>query len=109
VELAQVDDVRHPYTKPPEEFLTASSAAPVLGMSIENVRRLTRAGVLPAAAVTVHPRRPIALYRRADVEALAAKRARPHRLPIPTERTRRPGTDTAQTPPRRPAGRTRRR
>ena len=84
--------------KPPEELLTTSSAADVLVMSVENVRRLTRTGVLPAAAVTVHPRRAIALYRRADVEALRAKRARPQRTTIPTERTR----ATAEAPPARP-------
>lgn len=71
---------------PIEEFLTATDAARVLVMSADNVRRLTRTGVLPVAAVTVSPSRPITLYRRADVEALAAKRARPHRTPTPTER-----------------------
>ncbi len=70
----------------PDELLTASDAARVLVMSADNVRRLTRAGVLQAAAVTVSPTRPISLYRRADVEALAATRARPQRTPIPTER-----------------------
>jgi D-aminopeptidase len=79
-----------------EELLTASDAARVLVMSAENVRRLTKAGVLTACAVTVSPSRPITLYRRADVEALAAKRARPHRLPIPTEvRTRTPAPAAA--------------
>jgi len=74
--------------KPPllEELLTAIDAARVLVMSPENVRRLTKRGVLKACAVTVSPSRPITLYRRADVEALAAKRARPQRLPTPTER-----------------------
>lgn len=71
---------------PPEELLTASDAARVLVMSAENVRRLTKAGVLKAAAITQSPTRPISLYRRTDVEALAAKRARPQRTPIPTER-----------------------
>jgi hypothetical protein len=74
--------------KPPEELLTASDAAHVLVCSTENVRRLSRLGLLTPAAITVNPTRPISLYRRADVEALAAKRARPHRLPIPTERKR---------------------
>lgn len=72
-----------------EEFLTATDAARVLTMSTDNVRRLTKAGVLPQAAVTVNPHRPIALYRLADVEALREKRARPQRLLIPTERRRR--------------------
>jgi hypothetical protein len=70
---------------PPEELLTASDAAPLLGMDPSNVRRLTRAGVLVAAAVTISQARPISLYRRADVLALAAKRARPQRLPTRTE------------------------
>jgi hypothetical protein len=67
--------------KPPEVLLTPADAARVLGMTPENVRRLTRLGVLTPAAVTENPHRPMALYRRADVEALAAKRARPHRRP----------------------------
>jgi len=75
-----------PTSAPLEELLTATDAARVLVMSPENVRRLTKLGVLKACAVTVSPSRPILLYRLADVEALAAKRARPERLPIPTER-----------------------
>lgn len=71
-----------------EEYLTVSDAARVLTMSADNVRRLTKAGVLPQAAVTVNPTRPIALYRLEDVEALRVKRARPQRTPIPTERRR---------------------
>jgi hypothetical protein len=86
--------------KPPEELLTTSGAAEVLVMSIENVRRLTKLGRLPAAAVTVSPsQRSFALYRRADVEALAATRARPHRRPIPTEQRRRPRADAPDTGP----------
>ena len=73
----------------PDELLTATDAARVLIMSADNVRRLTRTGILKAAAVTASPSRPITLYRRADVEALAATRARPQRTPIPTERKKR--------------------
>jgi hypothetical protein len=73
---------------PLEELYTATDAARLLVMSPENVRRLTRLGVLQACAVTVSPLRPILLYRRAAVEALAATRARPQRLAIPTERRR---------------------
>ncbi len=46
--------------------------------------RATAWRVEKAAAVTVSRTRPISLYRRADVEALAATRARPQRTP--TER-----------------------
>ena len=73
----------------PDDLLTSSDAARVLVCSADNVRRLTKAGVLVPAFTTANPARPIALYRRADVEALAAKRARPQRTPIPTERRRR--------------------
>lgn len=72
----------------PEDLLTASDAAHVLVCSADNVRRLSKAGVLVPAFTTANPSRPIALYRRADVEALAAKRRRPQRTPIPTERRR---------------------
>jgi len=72
----------------PDDLLTASDAARVLLCSADNVRRLKRAGVLEAAFMTASPTRPISLYRRADVEALRKKRARPQRTPIPTERRR---------------------
>jgi DNA-binding transcriptional MerR regulator len=71
------------------EYLTASDAARLLVMSVDNVRRLTRTGVLKPAARTASPSRPISLYRRADVEALAKVRARPQRTPIPTEKRHR--------------------
>jgi hypothetical protein len=38
------------HTDQPAELLTASDAARVLVMSVDNVRRLTRTGVLKAAA-----------------------------------------------------------
>lgn len=66
------------------EYLTPSDAARVLVMSADNVRRLTKTGVISPALVVGS--RKIALYRRADIEALARKRARPQRTPIPTER-----------------------
>lgn len=73
----------------PDDLLTASAAARVLVCSADNVRRLTRVGVLVPAFTTASSSRPIALYRRADVEALRAKRdSRPQRTPIPTERRR---------------------
>ena len=72
------------------ELFTATDAADVLRMSADNVRRLTRLGVLQAAAVTVSQARPITLYTREAVEALAAKRARPQRTPTPTEAARPP-------------------
>jgi hypothetical protein len=66
-----------PKRPPPEELLTASDAAPLLEVTAGSVRRLTHRGVLVAAAVTVGEKRQFSLYRRADVLALAAKRARP--------------------------------
>jgi len=71
---------------PLESFLTAGDAAKVLRCSPDNVRRLTRTGVLPAAGVTRSELRPIMLYRLTDVERVAAARRRPQRTPIPTER-----------------------
>lgn len=76
---------KHP---PLEELYTASDAARVLALTSVTVRRLTRIGVLKPCAVTVSPSRPITLYRRADIEAVAAKRARPQRTPSTTERRR---------------------
>jgi DNA-binding transcriptional MerR regulator len=70
----------------PDDLLASSDAARILECSADNVRRLAKAGVLVPAFTTANPTRPVALYRRADVEALRAKRARPQRTPIPTER-----------------------
>ncbi len=53
-------------------LMTAVDAARILGLSADMVRLLARAGRLPAAAETV---RGIRLFRREDVEALAAERA----------------------------------
>jgi hypothetical protein len=101
-----------PPPAPLEELYTATDAARLLVMSPENVRRLTRRGVLHACAVTVSPLKPILLYRRADIDRLAAARARPHRHPIPTERKQATGTATTppgtRTAPTRGAARTRR-
>jgi DcmR-like sensory protein/helix-turn-helix protein len=54
------------------ELMTAIDAARILGLSADMVRLLARAGRLRAAAETV---RGVRLFRRSDVEALAAERA----------------------------------
>lgn len=77
-----------PKPTPLEELYTAPGVARVLVTSPMTVHRLTRIGVLKACAVSVGPHRSLLLYRRADVDALAAKRNRPQRTPTKTERRR---------------------
>ena len=55
----------------PEELLTPTDAARVLGLSADSVRALSNSGRL-ATLKTVSGRR---LFRRGDVEKLAAERA----------------------------------
>lgn len=57
-------------TRDPEELLTPSDAALVLRVSADTVRNLSDKGVLPARR-TMTGRR---LFRREDVERLAAER-----------------------------------
>lgn len=59
-------------SKTRDELLSAVDAAKVLGLSADMVRLLAREGRLPAAAQTV---RGLRLFRRGDVEELAAERA----------------------------------
>lgn len=54
------------------DLLTTADAARLLGLSADMVRLLARDGRLPAAAETV---RGVRLFRRDDVDALAAERA----------------------------------
>lgn len=56
----------------PNELMTPSEAARVLGLSADSVRALSDGGRLPTLK-TVSGRR---LFRRGDVENLAAERAR---------------------------------
>src|SRR5262245_5602425 len=56
----------------PNELMTPSEAARVLGLSADSVRALSDGGRLPTLK-TVSGRR---LFRRGDVEHLAAERAR---------------------------------
>ena len=55
----------------PDDLMTPSDAARVLGLSADSVRVLSDSGRLPAMR-TVSGRR---LFRRADVDRLAAERA----------------------------------
>jgi hypothetical protein len=55
----------------PQEFLSSTDAARVLHLTAGAVRLLHRRGELPLAGKTVGG---IALFRRADVERLAAQR-----------------------------------
>lgn len=55
-----------------ERFLTPAEAGHLLGLTAASVRRLERVGALPAAATTDGR---IRLFRRADVTALARRRA----------------------------------
>ena len=56
----------------PDDLMTAVDAARILGLSSDMVRLLAREGRLKAAVQTV---RGVRLFRRADVERLAAERA----------------------------------
>ena len=61
-----------PQTGDPNDLMTPSDAARILGLSADSVRVLGDSGRLPALR-TVGGRR---LFRRGDVEELAAQRAR---------------------------------
>jgi excisionase family DNA binding protein len=56
----------------PEDLMTAVDAARILGLSSDMVRLLARQGRLKAAVLTVGG---VRLFRRADVDRLAAERA----------------------------------
>jgi len=56
----------------PEDLMSAVDAAKVLGLSADMVRLLARDGRLPTAAQTI---RGVRLFRRSEVEMLAAERA----------------------------------
>jgi excisionase family DNA binding protein len=67
----------------PDDLMTPSDAARVLGLSADSVRVLGDTGRLPALR-TVSGRR---LFRRGDVEHLAAERARTARGATPSAET----------------------
>jgi excisionase family DNA binding protein len=58
-------------TQDPDDLMTPSDAARILGLSADSVRVLSDSGRLPAMR-TVSGRR---LFRRSDVDRLAAERA----------------------------------
>ena len=60
-----------PRTPDPNDLMTPSDAARVLGLSADSVRVLSDSGRLPALR-TISGRR---LFRRGDVDRLAAERA----------------------------------
>ena len=62
------------HTPDPNDLLTPSDAARVLGLSADPVRVLSDTGRLPSMR-TVSGRR---LFRRADVDRLAVQRAQQH-------------------------------
>lgn len=66
----------------PEELMTPSEAARVLGVSADSVRDFSDAGKLPTLR-TVSGRR---LFRRGDVERLASERADGHRKRRPRKK-----------------------
>jgi excisionase family DNA binding protein len=70
--INQTHSLSHsPPTPDPEDLMTPSDAARVLGLSADSVRVLSDSGRLPAMR-TVSGRR---LFRRGDVDRLAAERA----------------------------------
>jgi excisionase family DNA binding protein len=69
-----------PTASDPNDLLTPSDAARVLGLSPDSVRVLSDSGRLPALR-TVSGRR---LFRRGDVDRLAADRAAASAARIPT-------------------------
>jgi excisionase family DNA binding protein len=73
----------------PEDLMTTVDAARILGLSSDMVRLLARRGRLKAAVLTV---RGVRLFRRADVDRLAAERAQQalERQERPRARRRRP-------------------
>jgi len=60
-----------PHSPDPDDLMTPSDAARVLGLSADSVRVLSDSGRLPALR-TISGRR---LFRRSDVDRLAAERA----------------------------------
>jgi excisionase family DNA binding protein len=62
-------------TADPNDLMTASDAARIIGVSVDMVRLLARGGKL-AFLSTI---RGVRLFRRADVDALALRRARQKR------------------------------
>ena len=60
-----------PHSPDPDDLMTPSDAARVLGLSADSVRVLSDSGRLPAMR-TISGRR---LFRRSDVDRLAAERA----------------------------------
>ena len=72
----------------PEDLMTTVDAARILGLSSDMVRLLAREGRLKAAVQTV---RGVRLFRRSEVERLAAERAQQarERARGPTRRNRR--------------------
>jgi excisionase family DNA binding protein len=56
----------------PDDLMTSSDAARILGLSSDMVRLLARRGALPIAARTIGG---VRLFRREDVERVARDRA----------------------------------
>jgi excisionase family DNA binding protein len=67
--MNQINHTLH--TPDPDDLMTPSDAARILGLSADSVRVLSDSGRLPALR-TVSGRR---LFRRSDVDRLAAERA----------------------------------
>jgi excisionase family DNA binding protein len=65
-------------TADPNDLMTASDAARIIGVSADMVRLLARGGKL-AFTSTI---RGVRLFRRADVDALAVRRAREKRTAV---------------------------
>jgi DNA-binding transcriptional MerR regulator len=55
------------------DMMSGSEVARALGLSAERVRQLADAGVIPVAMIVTE--RGMRLYRRGDVERIAAERA----------------------------------
>jgi excisionase family DNA binding protein len=72
----------------PDDLMTTGEAARLLDLSPDGVRWIEREGRLPAQRTTNGQR----LFRRGDVEALAAERAR--RAVTPSKRGARAGRGT---------------
>jgi excisionase family DNA binding protein len=66
-----LEEVQRMTKRDPDELMTPSEAARVLGLSADSVRALSDSGRLPTLK-TVSGRR---LFRRRDVEKLASDRA----------------------------------
>lgn len=59
----------------PGELLTSTQAAAILGVSARTIQRRVKAGLLVPAARVPAGHHGTYLFRRADIEALAAERA----------------------------------